>query len=43
MALSVWLITRPGWLPVVGAFVLLLEGMTTSLFLLHRWAVRRFR
>ena len=41
IAAAIWLLTRHGWLPIVGGFVVLLDGMTALLFLLHRWLNRR--
>lgn len=38
---GVWLLTRHGWLPVAGGFVVLLDGMTGLLLLLNRWLTRR--
>jgi hypothetical protein len=38
---AVWLLTRHGWLPVVAGFIVLLDGMTALLVLLHRWLTRR--
>jgi hypothetical protein len=43
VAAGIWLISRHGWLPAVGGCIVLLDGMTTSIFLLYRWAVRRLR
>ena len=38
---ALWLLTRHGWLPFLVACVVLLDGMTGLLFLLHRWWARR--
>lgn len=40
---GIWLLTRHGWLPILAGFVVLLDGMTTLLILLHRWLTRRLR
>jgi hypothetical protein len=41
VAAGLWLLSRPGWLPVVAGSVVLLDGMTGLLVLLHRWLSRR--
>lgn len=38
---AIWLLTRPGWLGVLGGAVVLLEGLTVTLVLLNRWLNRR--
>lgn len=38
---ALWLLTRHGWLPFLVACVVLLDGMTALLVLLHRWWTRR--
>jgi hypothetical protein len=40
---ALWLLSRPGWLPFLGALSVLLDGFALTLFLLHRWLTRRFR
>ncbi len=38
---AVWLLTRPGWLSVLGGGIVLLEGLAVTLILLHRWLNHR--
>ena len=40
---GVWLLSRPGWLPILGGLFVLLDGLTLLLILLHRWLDRRMR
>ncbi|MGH7721215.1 MAG: hypothetical protein ACRENL_00075 [Candidatus Dormibacteria bacterium] len=41
VASAVYLLSRPGWLTVLGALIILIDGMTVTLFLLHRWLTKR--
>ena len=38
---AVWLLTRPGWLGILGGTLVLLEGLTLTLIGLQRWLNRR--
>jgi hypothetical protein len=40
---AVWLLSRPGWLPTLGALTVLIDGFAVTLLLLHRWLGRRSR
>lgn len=40
---GLWLMSRPGWLPILGGWIVLLDGLTLLLFLLYRWLGRRTR
>ena len=41
VTLGVWLISQRGWLPILGALFVLIDGMGLLLLLLHRWLLRR--
>jgi hypothetical protein len=43
VSFALWLLSRPGWLPLVGALTVLIDGLAVTLFLLHRWLGRRLR
>jgi len=43
VATGIWLLSRPDWLPVVGGWIVLIDGLALSLFLLHRWLARQSR
>jgi hypothetical protein len=40
VAAGVWLMSRPAWFAVLAGWVVLLDGMLSSLFLLYRWSMR---
>ncbi|MBV9100308.1 MAG: hypothetical protein JOZ46_08440 [Candidatus Dormibacteraeota bacterium] len=43
VATGIWLLSRPGWLPIMGGLVVLLDGLTLVLLGLHHWLNRTLR
>ena len=41
VVVGVWLFSRPGWLPVLAGWVVLIDGLAAGLILLYRWSMSR--